>query len=306
MTVIREHSTQSHRSSAKTIMISTHSELPGVDMRLISLLFLVHLGCAADEGIQYGVATNLLISRVDENQISEGFNLDGIDSTEDGSTGCGIGDYTNALGESGVDNAMARLVPVLEQTEAIAAEDLIHQAINSGELIILFEMTEVGSDPLHDEAVTLNVLRGEGKPIVGTDGRLVAGQTFDIDTAVVPTGEPEVTLDDGLVTASGLTLNIPLEIFDARLNAVLENASVRIAWNDDGTFSGYMGGGLDYWAIVDMAINSNVDQALAESLPLLFASNADLDPSDMGTCQKISFTFVFDGVPAYVFGQTSY
>ena len=39
-----------------------------------------------------------------------GFDLDGISSVEDDGTGCGIGDYTNELGEDGVDNAIARLV----------------------------------------------------------------------------------------------------------------------------------------------------------------------------------------------------
>jgi hypothetical protein len=62
-----------------------------------------------------------------------------------------------------------------------------------------------------------------------------------------------------------------------------------------------MGGALDYWAIINMAIESNVDQALAESLPILFGANADLDPEGSGTCNRISFTFTFDGVSAFVY-----
>jgi len=268
-------------------------------MRLFFPL-LMALACSPEALPQYGVASTLLISRA-EDSLSSGFDLDGISSVEDDGTGCGIGDYTNELGEPGVDNAIARLVPILEQTEAIAAEDLIHQAINSGELIILFEMNGLNTDFSTEQSVSLNVLRGSGSPIVGTDGTLVSGQTFDIDTTVDPTGQEDVSLEDGMLTAENLTLTIPLEIFDAKLTAILENASVRIFWNEDGSFHGYMGGALDYWAIVNMAIDSNVDQALAESLPLLFGANADLDPNGTGTCTHISFTFTFTGVSAFVF-----
>ena len=268
-------------------------------MRTLIPIFMA-LACTQEGTPQYGVATTLLISRAEDN-ISSGFDLDGISSVEDDGTGCGIGDYTNELGEDGVDNAIARLVPILEQTEAIAAEDLIHQAINSGELLVLFQMDGLDDVSANDASVDLTVLRGSGSPIVGTDGNLVSGQTFDIDTSVEATGQEDVVLENGILTAEDLTLTIPLEIFDAKLTAILENASVRIFWNEDGSFHGYMGGALDYWAIVNMAIDSNVDQALAESLPLLFGANADLDPNGTGTCTHISFTFTFTGVSAFVF-----
>ena len=265
-------------------------------------------GCTSDglckgDGEQWGVASSLLIARVDDEGVSPGFDLDGQTSEEDGATGCGIGDYQSPHGDSGVDNAMARLVPVLELTEAVAAEDLIHQAINSGELLILFQMSGI-DDLEEDSCVDLSVHRGEGEPIIGTDGTLVSGQTFDLDATVDIAHQTDLALVDRSVTASGLTLSIPLEIFDAELVAVLENASVRIDWNEDGSFTGYMGGALDYWSIIDMAMNSNVDQTLAESLPTLFGANADLEPSASGACQRISFTFVFEGVSAFTYDDT--
>lgn len=274
-------------------------------MRIILPLLLLG-ACTAEPAPQYGVATSLLISRADDDGVSRGFNLDGQDSPEDGTTGCGIGDYINELGEGGVDNAIARLVPILEQTEAIAAEALIQQAINSGELLIIFEMVGVEDDLLNAEQVGLRVLRGMGAPIVGTDGLLVSGQTFDVDTNVSPIGQEALTLTNGQVTAQGLTLEIPITIFDANLEAVLEAASVRIFWNDDGSFTGYMGGSLDYWSIIEMAIDSNVDQALAESLPLLFGANADLKPDANGQCSRISFTFTFEGVSAFLYEDSAY
>jgi len=262
--------------------------------------------CSIEPIVQYGVATDLLISRADDLGVSSGFDLDDVTSSADDTTGCGIADYVSELGEPGVDNAIARLIPILEQTEAIVAEALIHQAINNGELLLLFKMSRSGDSPLDDEGVTLSVLRGEGEPLVGTNDQLLSGQTFDIDPTVNSASQDSLGLENGQITAADLTLEIPLEIFDAKLNAVLEGASVRVFWTEDGRFSGYMGGSMDYMAIVDMAMNSNVDPTLAASLPIIFGANADL-PSTTGVpCSHISFTFTFEGVSAFVYEDIGY
>jgi hypothetical protein len=277
-------------------------------MRYLTLILtgLLVSGCtrnaaSCDEGaIRLGVAEELLISRA-EGGVSAGFNLDGKISSEGGGTGCGIADYEGPNGEVGVDNAIARLVPALELTEAIAAEDLILQAINSGELLVLFRLSGLEEDSSDDSCVSLDVLRGVGEPIIGSDGYIVSGQTFDIDTSVTKASATDLILEDNVVVAHGLRLEVPLNIFDATLNAVLEDASVRVEWDEEGNIKGYFGGSLDYWSIVDMAINSNVDAALAASLPVLFGMNADLEPDSNAECTRISFTFVFEGKSAFLF-----
>ena len=277
-------------------------------MRYLAPIFagLMLSGCtrnaaSCDEGEErLGVAEELLISRAEEG-VSAGFDLDGKTSSEGGGTGCGIADYDGPNGEVGVDNAIARLVPALELTEAIAAEDLILQAINSGELLVLFRLSGLDEDPADDSCVSLDVLRGVGEPIVGSDGYVVSGQTFDIDTDVSEASATNLVMEDNVVVAHGLRLEVPLNIFDASLNAVLEDASVRVAWDEEGNIDGYFGGSLDYWSIVDMAMNSNVDDALAASLPALFGMNADLDPDSNAECTRISFTFTFEGKSAFLF-----
>lgn len=254
-----------------------------------------------EEGqIRLGVAQELLISRAEEG-VSAGFNLDGETSSEGGGTGCGIADYDGPNGENGVDNAIARLVPALELTEAIAAEDLILQAINSGELLVLFRLSGLDEDPADDSCVSLDVLRGNAEPIIGSDGFIVSGQTFDINAEVDQASATNLVLEDNVVVAHGLHLEVPLNIFDASLNAVLEDASVRVEWDEDGNISGYFGGSLDYWSIVDMALNSNVDATLAATLPTLFGINADMAPDSSGECTRISFTFTFEGKSAFLF-----
>ena len=86
---------------------------------------------------QTGVVSELVFARVDDAGVSKGFDLDEATSDEGGLSGCGIGDYTDPDGSNGVDNAMARLLPALDLTEAVAMEDLILQMINSGELLLM-------------------------------------------------------------------------------------------------------------------------------------------------------------------------
>ncbi len=272
---------------------------------LLSLL----LGCAPNtetcddpDANQVGVITNFVFARADEG-VSYGFDLDGLNSAEDGSDGCGVADYQTPDGATGVDNALARLIPALELTEAVAAEDLVQLAINSGELLLMIEMLGV-DDLAEDECVSLELFRGSGQPQIGTHGRINDGQTFDRNAEVQPTGDTELVISEGGVTAQNLTVSVPLKLFDADLVIVIENASLHVDYNDDGSFSGYVGGALDYWVIIDMAMTSNVDQALANLLPSLFESNADLSGPD-GSCSMISATFEFEGVSAFVFDDAA-
>ena len=205
------------------------------------------------------VAHELLISRAD-NGVSTGFNLDGKVSTNGGGSGCGIEDYTGPDGEEGVDNAIARLIPALELTEAVAVEDLILQAINSGELLIMFRLSGLDEEPTDDSCVSLDVIRGDGEPLIGSDGYIVSGQTFDRDSSVTMASATDLQLEDNTITAHGLNLEIPLTIFSGVLDAKLNDSSVRLTWSEDGSVEGYFGGYLDYWSIIDMAVNSDVDK----------------------------------------------
>src|SRR5690349_652528 len=85
--------------------------------------------CATDAEPEALVVREILLGRI-EDGVSEGFDLDGVVSEEDGATGCGVGDTVTPEGVPGVDNALARLIPLLELTEAVAVEGLIQNSIN--------------------------------------------------------------------------------------------------------------------------------------------------------------------------------
>lgn len=231
--------------------------------------------------------------------VSKGYNLDGLTTEEDGADGCGIGDYTSPDGVQGVDNAMARLIPALEATEAAALEPLINQNINIGEVLMLFGISGL-DDPRDDEEVSVTFVRGFGAPIVGSDGRIVSGQTYDRDLDLEPVSVQTGSIVDGVLEASGVDVAFPISIFDADPVLDIRDVSLHFEYDERGDFTGYLGGALNYQAILDGLEEAAIDSALRETLPILFESNADLD-ADGESCSRLSITMEFEGVNAYLF-----
>lgn len=254
------------------------------------------------EPARSGVISDLRFARAEEG-VSVGFDLDEHTTTQGANLGCGIADYTSPEGTTGIDNALAAVIPALELTEAVAAEAIIHDAINSGELLLMFALG--GYEGADDTCTDFRFYRGEGDPMVGTDGDLVSGQTFDVDASVPEVTASGVALNNGSSLITDLSITIPLQIFDADLNLQVDDVSMQLDLAEDGSFSGYMGGTFDYWQIIDMAQSTNVDQALADSMPALFGAVADMAPDENGVCQKMSVTLEFDGVSAYNYPETN-
>lgn len=227
--------------------------------------------------------------------VSEGFDLDGTVSIEDGADGCGHGDFVDSAGRSGVDNAMANLMPVLEATEARAVESLIQQAINMGELLLLVQLAD-GPD-----GTDVTVLRGSGVPDIGTDGYIEPYQTFDRSAETTPS---TVTASASApeVEARGFTVHLPLQIFDADLDLILYDAGVRVALGDDGAAHGIVSGAFPYRLLLDGLEGANVDAGLLAALPLILENNADLDSPD-GPCSALSVTLDFVGTRAFLFDE---
>ena len=59
-----------------------------------------------------------------------GFDLDNMNSPATDPSGCYKADLTDPNGNGGIDNAFSSLVPLLEQTEAVAAEGLIPKIVD--------------------------------------------------------------------------------------------------------------------------------------------------------------------------------
>lgn len=253
----------------------------------------------SDAPPEIGVIRKLMFAR-ETDGVSDGFDLDGAMTLADEPTGCGVPDYTGPNGEPGIDNAFARLIPALMLTEAQAIEGIVQNAINSGELLMMFSLTGADS-PTDDDCVDLEVLRGLGQPNLGTDRQLESGQTFDRDPSVPPTYAEGLSRVDGSLEAHGLELAIPLQIFLLSLDFKLENAAMRIDSEEDGTYRGVMAGGIDVESLIEVASYQKVDAALLGILESLLTGNVDLAPDAAGECQQISMTFEFEATPAFLF-----
>ncbi len=259
----------------------------------------VQATCGPEGGTQHWAIDSLAFARID-GDVSEGFDLDGVVSTTGGSSGCGIADLTGPDGTEGVDNAFGRLLPVLDNTEFIAAEGLIAASIANGELLLIPELAGL-DDPTADDCVQMALRRGSEAPMMGTDGSLLAGQTLDLDPDFDDQVFTERPVVDGRVEGRPMTVALPLQILNADLVFELRDGALRYDLLDDGALHGAMAGGIETAAIRTMVETEGVNDELRGLVDSLLDSVADLAPDAAGQCQQISVVLEFTAVPVHVF-----
>ncbi|MEY3013408.1 MAG: hypothetical protein RIT45_2143 [Pseudomonadota bacterium] len=238
--------------------------------------------------------------------VAPGFDLDGkISDTDDAST-CGKGDLRSPDGEQGIDNEFAKLVPLVEASGIGALEGLIQSTINDGGIMLMLQLDGL-DDPVDDAEVTLRVRAGAGVPLLGTDGLLLAGQTFSKHT-----DSPEVataaTVQGGVMNAGPFDLKLPLVVFGVRYDLDLRSVRVRARLTASGGMAeGIFGGGLTMASILDIAQKGAADQKnLVELVMGVLGGAGDLAPDpETGECTQLSAVLQFTGVNAYLFDDTT-
>jgi hypothetical protein len=244
------------------------------------------------------VVTELTFTRETEG-VSNGFDLDG-DVTAEGAGPCGIGDYVDAEGNEGVDNAFARILPALMATEANAVEGLIANAIASGELLLMFEIDGL-DDPEDDECADFTLTRGSGTPLVDSSNKVLANQTFDRDPEFATTTIEQVSFAESTVVARPFSIELPMQIFEVSLELPIHEMAMQVTLQEDGSYKGFFGGATDVDYLIGIAEYEDVDDALAGILKTLMDANADLSPRDDGTCGQISVNFDITAQPAFFY-----
>ena len=179
----------------------------------------------------------------------------------------------------------------------MAINGLLSDSINSGELLLLPEMTKVDDD-LNDECVDVAIWRGEGSPLLGTDGLVLEDQSFGRNTEVAPGLVPGVSLIDGVVTGGPLEMDLPIQVLDFKSIFSMSQGQLRVEWHDDGTVTGEFGGAIPIAQILEIT-NYAID--FGDLLEELLYLAADMDPDANGDRQSISLTFTFEGRSAYFF-----
>jgi hypothetical protein len=229
-----------------------------------------------------------------ESGVSDGFDLDGTTTAS-----CGIADFVAPDGATGIDNAFAYLLPALELTEAAAVESLVQAAIDSGELLITLELEGL-DDPLDDPCVDLVLGRASGTPMIGTDGRILPGQTLDRNPDIPSVRIEDVAVVDGVFEAP-FEITLPVTIFEIDLEFTLVDGRIRGQVFPDGSVVGAFGGGVDIDYLLSIALEENVDDDLHDILSTLLGAWADLAPDATGECTQVSITFGYRSTDVFFF-----
>ena len=236
-------------------------------------------------------------------ETTQGFNIDGRVSDDTDAQGCFQPDFTSPDGREGIDNQLATLKPTL--AGFIGDLDMtISDALADGSVILLMELT--GAESTDDSDVGLNLYLGEvpggGAPMLA-DGKIAAGQTFDINPASVDSsGNPLVSVPastvGGRVTAGPLDLPLTLAV-DASTSITLNirNASVQATVGDGTLTDGIIGGELNIDELVAIAtgLGGGVDEG---TIRTVLEPIADLNPNGDMVCQSVSVGLTFAGVDA--------
>ncbi len=247
------------------------------------------------------VVDQLLFPRVSEDGLSApGFNLDGRISGVDDVKSCGQKDLTSPTGEKGIDNQLATLIPVMEFVGLGAFETLVQRSIEEGGLLLMLEFGGI-DDLINDPEVTMTIRLGAGTPLLGTNGLLLAGQTFDPHLES-PDALSPARIEDGVIMANDFQTRIPIVVFGVLYELTIKNAQFRAAITADGGLeAGLLGGGVpmsDLIAIAQKA-NNNDDSILA-AVQTVVGGAADLDRDGDGECRLLSTAIEITAVAAYL------
>jgi hypothetical protein len=248
--------------------------------------------CATGEPATWVIRELTFARRVDG--VVEGFDIDGHDSSAQGDAlGCGHPDLVDPAGLAGIDNNFSALIPVLEATEAVAAESLVKQSIASGELLLLLSVDGVRSWE-GDDCVDFTLSRGDGVPLVGPDGTLLDHQTLVLDPSVAAV-QVDGVIDQGRLDADGLSFRLPLDVLNAELDFEVTRGRFALERRGD-RLRGVMGGVIPIRQIVEILERDDVN--LDQFIPFV-EGVADVQDDD-GDCSLLSLAFEFEAIPAYI------
>ena len=239
-----------------------------------------------------------------EGSVSDGFDLDGRVSDEDDPEGCYQPDLVSPEGEEGIDNAFSGLLPLLAATEARVIETLIQDSVNRGDILIALELEDVDSLE-NDGCVNVSIVQATGPVLLGTDGSILAGQTFERDAAIPPTRIEGATIEDGVLRARGIDFRLLVSVIGTEVDLTLEKGSFEVVLREDGTAGGVMGGGLSVARLE--AFIDTIATDIRDLAKTLIRQAADMEPTvdeaGQRSCGQLSAVMDFTAIPAYFYEE---
>jgi hypothetical protein len=245
--------------------------------------------------------TVVITSTEEDGVTAPGFDLDGVDSDFGDETTCNKPDFTAPDGTPGVDNQIATLIPVFQQTEIGIVESLVQNAIEEGGLLVLLQIDGV-DDRENDPEVGLTLRLGTGVPLLGTDRRLVSDQTFELHPDTQDPTALEARIEDGVLHARGLDGVLPVVVFGVTYELEFQGARARATLTDDhGLTDGLLGARVPVASLLDILHRALGDGAVVQAAETLLRRAADLGRDEEGICTELSAALAFTGKRAFLF-----
>jgi hypothetical protein len=242
-----------------------------------------------------------------EGATSEGFDLDGHVSDDGDEEGCYHEDLVSPGGVEGIDNAFAGLLPVLETTEARIVETLIQQSVNRGDILLAMELEDVDSFE-NDGCVNVALVQAAGPVLLGTDGSILPGQTFERDPSIPVTRIEGATIEDGVLRIRGLDFRLLVSVIGTEVDLTLEKGSFDVRLHEDGTAEGILGGGLRV-ARLDAFIDT-IATDIRDLAKTLVHQAADMEPGVNAEgeveCATMSATMRFTTTTGFFFEDAAH
>lgn len=240
-------------------------------------------------------------TREGESGTAPGFDLDGVTSLPGEEASCGHGDFLGAEGAEGIDNQLALITPLFDTVGIGAVEGFVQAAVEQGGLLIMWELQEV-EDPMDDDSVVVVLRFGTGKPLLGTDGLLLSGQTFAPNDSI-PARQVAAKIVDGWVETEAFDAVLPILMFEVTYELELYGARIRAQLTDDGGLSeGVLGGSVPVANILEIAARADEESGgVYDAVAYLLDGMADMSPDAGGKCQELSAALSFTAVSAFVF-----
>lgn len=268
----------------------------------IAIASMVAMGCgeALPAVRNTTIVQKLGLARETEAGVSVGFNVDAQVSTSLDFRTCNKEDFVDPDGLAGIDNQMARLLPLIDAAGQGAVDALVQAAIGEGRLLMFMMIDEVPDDP---ESLEVIIERGQDQPLVGGDGLLLAGQTL-ARHPVPDLGRTTARRQpDGSIIGGPFALRLPIRVFTFDFELDLPETFIRVVPEDDGGHSVVLGGWTPIEEIVEIARRADErGNQFVEAFGPGIVDTADLrfDPAT-GQCGAMSLAAMFRTVPAFQF-----
>lgn len=222
-------------------------------------------------------------------------------------------DYISPAGERGIDDRLGgqlefftRLLSGGDGTDTDRLRSVFQESISAGLLVVLVEFDRVDSLE-DDDDVLARVSIGSGAGgavVVGTDGRLLSGQTFLLNPDI-PSFEQRVRIVNGVVELRGVQTQLVGSISGIDIDVPVTTGRLRLTLHDEETVTGVLGVALDWSAIAELvAMVGGTADSLAAIVQRTLQGLADVVNPDTGTCDGVSASFRVHGVPAFIYPGT--